>query len=403
MDKPTSDADAGPIAGECSTDTDCADVYTCTQDLCVANWCTNELAAGHCLINGQCQDVGDNHPTEICNLCDPTLDPTRWMPGPGCVGTLAGDGTAGFADGPTATARFSYPDGVAVDNMGRVLVTDRDNNRVRMIWNGQVTTLAGDGTAGFADGPAASARFNQLQAVTVEGTAKVYVSEYHRIRVIEAGQVTTLAGDGTAGFADGPAAIARFNVPGAIAVNGPGTLIVADTGNARVRKVAAGQVITIAGTGVKGNDNGPAASASFTHPNGVAVDGAGVIYISDGAGYRLRRLASGQVTTFAGTGAFGLVDGPAASARFDWPTGLACNPAGKVFVPDWWNHRIRVVWNGQVTTLAGSGPGYPSDGGFADGPVTSARFAHPDHAAVDGAGRVFISDPFNNRIRVIVP
>jgi len=157
------------------------------------------------------------------------------------VATLSGDGTPGFANGPGATAQFSSPVGVAVDGSGNVYVADVSNNRIRKITPaGEVTTLAGTGTPGFADGPGATAQFNSPFGVAIDVSGNVYVGDQfnHSIRKITpAGDVSTLAGDGTSGFVDGPGASAQFNSPFGVAVDGSGNVYVADQNNHRIRKI----------------------------------------------------------------------------------------------------------------------------------------------------------------------
>jgi sugar lactone lactonase YvrE len=175
-------------------------------------------------------------------------------PNLGNVTTLAGS-TAGFADGPAATAQFNFPNGVAVAPNGTVYVADRFNNRIRATnpATGEVTTLAGNGTQGFADGPGNTAQFNDPTGVAVAPNGTVYVADVinNRIRAINptTGQVTTLAGNGTVGFADGPGNTAQFNDPTGVAVAAGGTVYVADLSNHRIRAInpTTGQVTTLAG------------------------------------------------------------------------------------------------------------------------------------------------------------
>ena len=167
------------------------------------------------------------------------------LPGPnlGIVTTLAGNGTRGFADDPGANAQFAYPAGVAVAPNGTVYVTDDDNNRIRAVnpATGAVTTLAGSGTAGFADGPSNTAQFDNPSGVAVAPGGTVYVADRynHRIRAINptTGAVTTLAGSGTAGFADGPGDTAQFTGPIGLTVAPNGTVYLGDYFNHRIRTI----------------------------------------------------------------------------------------------------------------------------------------------------------------------
>jgi DNA-binding beta-propeller fold protein YncE len=322
------------------------------------------------------------------------------------VTTLAGDGLEAYGDGPAASAHFSSPYGVALDAAGKVYVADLQNQRIRLVAAGQVTTIAGSGPAvpfggGFADGAALTvARFSQPRGVAVDSSgANVYVADWynHRIRLLSGGQVSTLGGDGTKGWVDGPAASSRFNEPCGVALGPGGQIYVADTFNHRVRMIAGGQVSSVAGNGVDGFADGPAGSASFSAPSAIAVDAAGKIYVAEYNGHRIRVISGGQVSTLAGDGTAGLVEGPAATARFNCPDGLAVDAAGKVYVGDHFNHRVRVIAGGQVSTLAGSSAGY------LDGPAAQARFNKPAGLAVDAAGKVYVGDQYNHRIRVINP
>jgi Bacterial Ig-like domain/Secretion system C-terminal sorting domain/NHL repeat len=318
------------------------------------------------------------------------------------VGTLAGDGTAAYLDGTGTAAQFNSPRGVAVDNSGNVYVADASNNRIRKITAaGVVTTLAGDGTAGYLDGTGTAAQFSGPIGVAVDGAGTVYVADAlnHRIRKItSAGEVTTLAGSGTAGFADGTGTAAQFNRPFGVAVDGSGTVYVADYFNHRIRKITvAGEVTTLAGSGTAGFADGTGTAAQFNRPYGVAVDGLGTVYVTDSSNNRIRKItAAGEVTTLAGSG-FGYADGAGTAAQFRGPQGIAVDEAGTVYVVDNSNYRIRkITAAGVVSTLAGSGFGY------ADGTGTVAQFWNPAGVAVDGSGTVYVADYGNNRIRKIV-
>jgi DNA-binding beta-propeller fold protein YncE len=237
---------------------------------------------------------------------------------------------------------------VAVDGNGRIIVADSSNHRIRVIDKGQVTTLAGTGQAGFADGPAAAAQFNSPADVAVDSGGKIIVADRsnRRIRVIDQGQVATLAGTGQAGFADGPASTATFNGPTGVAVDANGRVIVADRSSHSIRVIDKGQVTTLAGTGQAGHADGPAATALFNQPTGVAVDGSGKIVVADRMNHCIRVIDTAlQVNTLAGTpGVAGYADGPSLSASFNGPAGLAMDPAGGlVYVADTDNNRIRVI------------------------------------------------------------
>lgn len=248
----------------------------------------------------------------------------------------AGSGLEGFADGEAEQARLAAPEGVAVDGSGTLHFADTANHAVRRVVAGEVVTLAGDGSAGFADG--STPRFDHPTGIAVDATGVVYVADRdnHAVRKLTpAGVVSTLAGDGSPGFADGSGGNARFASPWGIALDPSGTLWVADTGNHRVRRVAQdGSVTTFAG-----------GDGSLDTPTGIAVDGAGKLYVADSGHFRVVRYSeSGSLEVLAGGGSAGFADGPAASAAFSELWGLAVSIAyagGGLLVGD--AHRVRLV------------------------------------------------------------
>lgn len=216
----------------------------------------------------------------------------------GRVVTLAGDGQAGYTDGSVKSARFNQPYGVALDAAQTTLyVADYLNHAVRRVdlVLDQVDTLAGNGTAGFADGQRGGARFNQPYNVRVDGKGRLWVPDQlnHAVRrVTPAGEVTTVAGSGKPGYADGPAAAAQFNNPTGVAPLPNGVAVVADRNNNRLRLVAAdGSVTTVAGTGEPGYADGPVAAARFNQPLDVDFDDRlSRVLVSEDKGHRLRAL-----------------------------------------------------------------------------------------------------------------
>jgi len=267
----------------------------------------------------------------------------------GVVTTLAGSGIEGLTDGTGTAAQFSNPIGVAVDGSGNVYVADLNNNRIRKITAaGVVTTLAGSGIQGSADGTGTSAQFFLPFGVAVDASGNVYVADTYnnRIRKITAtGVVTTLAGFGIQGFADGTGTSARFNKPSGVAVDGSGNVYVADNLNHRIRKItAAGVVTTLAGSGVAGFAEGTGTVARFNTPSGVAVDGSGNVYVADTNNNRIRKItAAGIVTTLAGSGIEGFANATGTAAQFRNPIGVAVDSSGNVYVADTFNNRIRKI------------------------------------------------------------
>lgn len=214
-------------------------------------------------------------------------------------------------------------------------------------------------------------------------------------------QFSVLAGDGVGGSAEGPAAQARFADPYGLAVDAHGVVYIADAGdNNRIRRVHPdGRVDTLAGHG-EGWRDGAALQAQFNTPSGIALDVAGNVYVADTGNHVIRRIAvDGTVSTLAGDGQRGFVDGPAAQARFDGPMGVAVDAGGRVYVADTYNDRIRVIEpDGRVHTLAGG-----ECPGLMDGIGAGTRLDTPVALALDPQGNLLIADLFNNAIRQLAP
>ena len=320
--------------------------------------------------------------------------------------TLAGQASIGSADGTGSAARFASPAGVAVDGAGNVYVADAGNYAIRKVTPaGGVTTLAG-----------LAARFSGLASVAVDGAGNVYVADFWTCtvrKVTPAGVVTTLAGlEGSHGSADGTGSAARFESPAGVAVDGAGNVYVADYGNATIRKVtSAGVVTTLAGLAPhSGSADGTGSAARFLDPSGVAVDGAGNVYVADKDNHTIRKVTPmGVVTTLAGfAGSANYGDGTGRGARFNYPTGVTVDSAGNIYVADSGNDAIRKVTPaGVVTTLAGdvsiTDTYNRPIGGFADGTGHSARFAGPSGVAADSAGNIYVADTGNSTIRKVTP
>jgi len=330
----------------------------------------------------------------------------------GVITTVAGNGTQGFSgDGPATSAQLNlynggYPNGVAVDSAGNVYVVDSGNKRIRKVSNGVITTVAGNGMTGFSgdNGPATSAELNEPEGIAADSAGNLYIADWqnNRIRMVSNGVITTVAGNGTRGYSGdgGPATSAQLAYPQSVAVDSAGNLYIADTSNSCIRKVANGVITTVAGNGEFGfsGDNGPATSAQFNGPTGVAVDSGGNLYIADQPNQRIRKVSNGLITTVAGGGTSIGDNGPATNAQLYEPSGVAVDSAGNLYIADSYHYRIRKVSNGVITTVAGNGTqGFSGD----NGPATSAQFYELGGVAVDSAGNLYIADSANFRIRKV--
>lgn len=336
----------------------------------------------------------------------------------GNMTTYVGTGSSGFSGdgGKAIEARLNVPAGLAFDKSGNLYIADRNNNRVRKVdTRGTISTIAGTGTAGFSGdgGPATQAQLNLPSGVALDGKGNIFVSDRsnNRIRVIDSkGNIRTYAGSGKDGFRgdNGPALQASIDRPFGIALDRKGNLYIADRRNNRVRKVnTQGIITTVAGDGgfFFMGDNGPAYRASIAAPTGVVVDDQGTIYIADRNNNRIRAVdPQGMISTIAGTGKQDY-NGDSEVARdtnLYLPFGVALNPDGKLLVIDRSHYRIRSIdlKRGSVKTIAGNGKKmFAGDGG----PATGATLSFPHGIAVDKNDNVLISDKGNYRIRKISP
>ena len=279
---------------------------------------------------------------------------------------------------------------------------------------GIIGTLAGNGAFGYSGdgGPATSAQLSGPYGVTVDGAGTVYVADQanNRVRAITAaGVIRTLAGTGTRSYGGdgGAATAAALNFPAGVAVDAAGTVYVADDYNHRIRAISSDGIIrTVAGTGTRGygGDGGPATAAKLNYPTGVAVDAAGTLYVADTNNHRIRAISpAGVIRTVAGNGSAGGSGngGAATSAQLYGPSGVAVDAGGTLYVADQGNHRIQAVSPaGIVRTLAGTGTaGSTGDGGAA----TAAQLNSPGGVAVDAGGTVYVAEQSGHRIRAINP
>ena len=333
------------------------------------------------------------------------------------ITTIAGNGALGYTGdgGPAPDAAFQLANGIATDATGNVYVVDTYANVVRKIdsTTGIITTIAGTGTAGYSGdgGPATDAELNDPTAVAVDSFGNVFISDYGNdvVREVDpSGTITTFAGNGQWGYSGdgGLATNAELASPQDVAVDSAGDVFIADLCNNVVREVYydTGDIATVAGSGGFGDsgDGGLATSATLSLPAAVAVDAAGNLYIADLLNCVIRKVdASGTITTFAGDGENGYSGdgGLATEATMGYPTSIAVDASGDLFIADDFNNAIREVSaaNGYIYTIAGNGTaGYSGDGG----PATAAELSGPGQVAVDAAGNVF-GDDANDVIREI--
>lgn len=380
--------------------------------------------------DGRGRDARFNNPTGIAvdaagnvYVADCLNHTIRKITPAGVVSTLAG--RAG-SNGNERSTRFASPEGVAVDAAGTLYVVDNYTHAIHTISaSGIIAPLAGlAGSAGSADGAGTAARFEEPTAVTVDATGTAYVidSENRTVRKITPkGVVTTLAGTASWSKASKRDSVFRFYQPAGLAVDANGNVFVADAGiNVIYRVSPVGVVTALAGTpNTRGSTGGLGPAARFNGPNGVAVDGAGNVYVADSYNRTIRQITpAGLVTTLAGRGGngdsppqpfggrdrdttggeVGSADGTGKEARFSYPTGIGLDKSGNLYIADIGNHTIRVLSpTGVVSTLAG----LADSEGKSEGVGKEARFANPCAIAVDAAGAVYVADRDNQRIRVI--
>lgn len=328
----------------------------------------------------------------------------------GVVSTFAGGagGTSvGYLDGMGTAAKFNTPCNLAVDGAGNVYVTD--SNMLRKITSGTVVSTLAGSSAGYLDGTGTAAKFAAPYGVVSDASGNLYVMDASSLirKVTNSGVVSTFAGQQSVGYANGAGTAAKFNNPyGSLAIDGAGNVYVADLSNNLVRKItSSGVVSTLAGGAggtIAGYLDGLGTSSKFNWPSGIAVDGAGNIYVSDYYNNLVRKITSGGVVSTlaggAGGTAAGYLNGLGTAALFNGPSSMAVDVFGNVYVADFLNHCIRkITSDGVVSTLAGQG----ATSGYLDGTGTAAKFKGPSGLAIDGNGNMYIADQYNHLIRVV--
>ncbi len=312
------------------------------------------------------------------------------------INTIAGTaGTSGFAgdSGSALGSQLNFPTGIAVDKSGNIYIADGLNNRVRKVSGGVITTIAGNGTAGYTGdkGPAASAELNDPTAVALDPSGNLYIADSANnvVRMVTpSGTITTFAGDNTVGYSGDMALAtgAQLSNPVGVIADTVGNVYIADSGNDVIRQVYGGNIVTYA--------------EGFIQPEAVAVDSSGNLYVADTQGRRIVQYTNaGVYTTIAGSGNSGFSgdNGPAPNAALYDPMGLAVDAAGNVYIADTFNCRIRKVTpSGIITTIAGNGSLYFSGDG---GPAIQASMHFPHGVAVDPSGNVYITDTVNAVVR----
>jgi len=342
----------------------------------------------------------------------------------GTIDTVAGTGKKGHAGdgGPATKALLADPFHCDLDGKGGLYVAEASNHCVRKVdlKTGHITTVAGTGKKGYSGdgGPAARATFNEPYAVVVSPAGHLYLADRLNacVRKVDGktGIVTTVAGTGKRGYSGdgGPGPKARLVEPNDCVLDGKGGLLIADVADWRVRRLdlKTGVITTFAGTGRKKGrrspaekgDGGPATKAILHGARAVCVDGKGNTYVCEREGNCVRRIdRDGVITTLAGTGEKGYLDGPAAKARFNGPKAVRCDAAGNVYVVDTENDAVRKidVKAGTVSTVAGGRRGRGGDGG----PAAEAGLGRPHGCVLDGMGVLYIADTENHRIRRVRP
>ena len=323
------------------------------------------------------------------------------------VTTLAGNGTAGSTNGPWLQSSFDEPYALAVDTLGNIYVGDIQNNRVRLISPVfGVSNFGGNTPADSGNAVPNVTEFSDPTGIAIDITGAIFIADNADewiTRISSSGVVITYAGTGVnhgcQGDNCGDGMFAIFNNIFGVAVDRQRNLFVADFDANAIRKISpSGFATTLAGSGSRGRTDGAATVATFNGPIGVAVNAGDTVYVADELNNLIRQISpSGVVSTLAGSGTAGSDDGLGVFASFNSPSGIAVDRQGNIYVSDSHNNKIRKIDPiGGVTTLAGTGQPGAADGGY-----TTATFNNPIGIAVDAAGNVYVADTGNNLIRKI--
>jgi len=328
---------------------------------------------------------------------------TRVAGSPG-GGSPLGDG------GPATSAYLNGPGGLALDSAGNLYIAEGNANRIRKVTpGGTISTVAGSGVAGYSgDGAAAtSAKLNGPAAVAVDSAGALYIADAGNNvirKVTAAGTISTVAGSGANGFGGngGPATSAQFNTPTGVALDAAGNLYIADSQNAVVWKVSGGTISIVAGGGKATTFGGPATGIELDYPYGISVDSSGNLYIADPDWSAVFKVTpGGTITLAAGRGTTSPGDGgPATGAQLAWPLGVAADSNGNFYIADLETFSVRKVnASGTISTVAGNGSPYFGEGG----PATIAGMWYSSGIAVDPAGNLYICDPVAQRVYKVTP
>jgi len=330
----------------------------------------------------------------------------------GFIQTTAGDGSGDGDGGPATSGLLDAPFGVAVDGSGNLFIADTANSVIREVGaaTGNITTVAGTFTAGFdGDGLALNVDLNNPNGVFVDGSGDIFIadSQNNAIREVINGDLTTVVGESDGVLTN------VLNYPTAVFVDGSGNIFIADSGNNVIEKVTPVVVegtpalTVVAGTGTAGftGNGGPATTAELNAPSGVFVDSSGNIFIADSLNNVIREVvaATGNIETVAGNGTAGFSgdNGPATSAQLDYPIGVFVDSSENIFIADSGNNAVREVLaaTGNIRSVAGSSgnAGFSGDGG----PAANAELNYPAGVFGDNQSNLFVADPGNSRIRKI--